>query len=294
MPTATPRRIVVLFGLATIVAITSRTFWSPRRSIAALGDLELLGSSSFTPFRHQTNAYNCNVRDLNEIPPKHFKSQSDEDKTLLEWFNGLCNGTYVEMGAVDGLRYSNSYVFHKELAWKGVLVEMTPKDYAKLKVNRPEDLTVHAAVCDKRQTVHYVTGPNVGRVGSVIDGIWEFMAPSFREKWWRGITLDSNQVTEIECIPMRDILDQSPHRYFDFYSLDVEGAEFQVLQSIDFEKVGFGVILVEAVEFSARKNLAVRMFLESKGYPFLMESGRSYWFVNKDFAEIYQHRLHAS
>ena len=83
-------------------------------------------------------------------------------------------------------------------------------------------------------------------------------------------------------------------QFFDFFSLDVEGAEFEVLQSIDFDTVGFGVVLVEADHYNNhRKNLAVRTFMIDKGYSFLMEEKRSYWFVNNDFGNIYKHLLHA-
>jgi hypothetical protein len=51
--------------------------------------------------------------------------------------------------------------------------------------------------------------------------------------------------------------------YFDFFSLDVEGAEYKVLKSIDFDQVGFGVVLVEADEHNQLKNMAVRTLLES-------------------------------
>jgi hypothetical protein len=54
--------------------------------------------------------------------------------------------------------------------------------------------------------------------------------------------------------------------YFDFFTLDVEGAEYAVLQSINFDLVGFGVIVVEADTHNKRKNMAVRTFLESNGY----------------------------
>jgi hypothetical protein len=52
-----------------------------------------------------------------------FKSQSKEDERLLTWFKNLCGGHYLEMGGLDGVRKSNSYVFNKGLDWKGVLVE---------------------------------------------------------------------------------------------------------------------------------------------------------------------------
>jgi hypothetical protein len=75
--------------------------------------------------QHVTTAKSCPKIQLSDpaIVPL-FKSQDAEDKTLLKWFNGLCGGTYIEMGGLDGVTYSNSYVFNKSpLNWTGVLVE---------------------------------------------------------------------------------------------------------------------------------------------------------------------------
>jgi hypothetical protein len=44
----------------------------------------------------------------------------------------LCNGSYLELGAHDGSKYSNTYVFHKALHWNGILIELTPSKYQKL------------------------------------------------------------------------------------------------------------------------------------------------------------------
>jgi hypothetical protein len=52
---------------------------------------------------------------------------------------------------------------------------------------------------------------------------------------------------EVPCHPFGKLLkDHVPeHTFFDFWSLDVEGAEFEVLSSVDFTEVAFGVILIE-------------------------------------------------
>jgi hypothetical protein len=74
---------------------------------------------------HATTAKPCPKIKLSDpaIVPL-LQSQDAEDKTLLNWFNGLCGGTYIEMGGLDGITYSNSYVFNKSpLNWTGVLVE---------------------------------------------------------------------------------------------------------------------------------------------------------------------------
>ena len=83
--------------------------------------------------------------------------------------------------------------------------------------------------------------------------------------------------------------------FFDFWSLDVEGAELEVLQSLDWDTFSFGVLLIEANGKSARKELAIRTFLEKQqGYAFLGEEHHSAWFVHPRFAEIYADVLYTN
>ncbi|KAL7543715.1 hypothetical protein ACHAXR_013534 [Thalassiosira sp. AJA248-18] len=191
------------------------------------------------------------------------------------------------MGALDGITYSNSHVFNKALQWKGVLIELSGDSYDKLIVNRPnEHAVINAGVCDIPKKLHYFSDPQ----NPAVSGIYEFSAPSFREHWWKGIALDDPRVKEIECDTMNNLLSKHTptQTYWDFFSLDVEGAEFSVLQSVDFDRVGFGIIFVEANSHNPMKNLALLEFLESNGYSYLEEYERSYWFVNQNFHEIYK------
>jgi FkbM family methyltransferase len=225
-----------------------------------------------------------------KIPGKYYKSQDKEDEMLMQWFGALCGGTYLELGGFDGVKHSNSYVFNKALGWKGVLIELKEGNYEKLLVNRPGEIAaINAGVCSRTQTLHEVTAQN-----RMAGGIWEFTAPSFREQWWKGITLDSPGVREIECNTLDNLLlKYAPYiSVFDFLSLDVEGAELSVLESINYDRVQFGIVFVEADEHNQMKNFAMRKFLESKGYTFLFDYARSYWFVNDNFYEIYKGLVH--
>jgi FkbM family methyltransferase len=233
----------------------------------------------------KSSPYGCRDRVLED---EWFKSVSEEDRKLLKWFNDICGGTYLEMGGLDGIRSSNTYVFHKGLDWKGVLVEASPRNYKKMVQNRPNEIAnVHAAVCEKRMDLHWVEvdRPTVG-------GILEFAAESFKDRWWSDA--DIQNAEKIQCIPLKDLLDEQvgKHFFFDFFSLDIEGAEYEALASLDFNSVAFGVILVEALGYNEKKNLAVRTFLESNGYIFLGLTNRSYWFVNGGFANVYKDLLH--
>jgi len=241
---------------------------------------------NFMPYR--TQAELCEPQDISKLEASGvLKSQSDEDIYLLEhWFNGLCNGNYLEMGAVDGLMYSNSYVFNKVFNWRGVLIELSPDEFAKLEQNRPNEIArVNAAVCADEGVMHYNNG-----LGAV-NGIWEFTTEEYRSKFWNNVTIDELQ--QIRCTTMRKILADNvgDNFFFDFYSLDVEGAELMVLNSIDFSKVGFGVLFLESLWNSKETNAEIIKLMRINGYDLHFSTGREMWFINKHFDTIYEHVL---
>jgi len=242
----------------------------------------LTTQSKLVPKR-RSQTFICPTKTHEQLLPDS-KSQDQEDFILLRWaFDGLCGGTYIEMGALDGVTFSNSYLFNKQFNWKGLLIEPSPAYYEQLVQNRPNEIAlVHAAVCDSEQTLHFV---NNGAVG----GIYEFAPQSFRDQWWPGVTFDSPNVQEVTCKTLQKIIQQhfGDTTYFDFFSLDVEGAELQVLQSIDFNKVTFGIIFLEADDHNTQKNAAVQEFLGSKGYSYAGFEARSDWFIHNDFKAMY-------
>jgi hypothetical protein len=97
-------------------------------------------------------------------------------------------------------------------------------------------------------------------------------------------------------MPLKDLLEEQVGKgknlYFDFFSLDIEGAEYEALASLDFSNVAFGIIFIEADSHNERKNLAVRNLLQSNGYIFCESMHRSDWFVNSAFASIYKDFVH--
>ena len=65
-----------------------------------------------------------------------YYGQYQQDKYLDKLFKGKSNGTFVDIGAHDGLTFSNSYFFEKERNWKGVCLEPIPEIFAKLNETR--------------------------------------------------------------------------------------------------------------------------------------------------------------
>ena len=287
----------LLLSYITIVTVGLLHYFSrmfsafPVQNEPLVRDSDSSGLSSRTSLwrpAQVSSAIRCEPPD---IPNEYFLSKSEEDRKLMKWFGSICGGTYLELGGLDGRMFSNSFVFNKALGWKGVLIELRQDNFEKMVVNRPDEIaSINAGVCDKPQTLHAVHS----ELGAV-SGIYEFAAPSFKERWWPGISLENDpRVQPIECDTLDNLLlKYAPEAtHFDFLSLDVEGAEFSVLKSIDFDRTQFGIVLVEADEHNEMKNIAMREFLEKEGYRFLFEYERSYWFVNANFNEIYQNLIY--
>ena len=259
----------------------------------------------------QTSAQRCPPKSWYQVR-KDKKSQMKEDSILFEnHFNGFCNGTYIEMGAVDGLTFSNSYLWNKQFGFQGLLIELIPEKFEQCRENRPNELAVvNAAVCNQKQDVHIV---EVKKWGGLVNGVWEFASEEYRKKVWPKIK-DPSPLKTVPCWPMADILDQhlakeprvarlqlaagaadgtgndqSIHYFFDFFSLDVEGAEFSVLQSIDWSRTAFGVLFVESVykNQSEERTDTITKFLTEKGYTFIGEKNGSLWYQHKDYQKIY-------
>ena len=216
---------------------------------------------------------------------------SGEDKCLIEhFFPRICNGMYLDVGAMDGIKDSNTYAFYKQLGWKGVNIEIDPDNMEALAYNRNKDLAnVHAAVCsDSEQTVHYAIGKEDLRYGR----LWEYASNAHKQQHWTGMTMYNT--IPMKCTPLQSILDKTVGTnriFFDLGVFDIEGSEFNALLGIDYNRVAFGVIIIDRHEDS-KINQKIRDLLQTKGY---IESDEQYecgyeknmLFTHQSFDSIY-------
>ena len=77
---------------------------------------------------------------------------------------------------------------------------------------------------------------------------------------------------EIHCGPLQHYLDKLGFHHIDFWSLDVEGSELKVLETVDFDRTHVDVIIVESENRMShlpsfqKKVEDVRALLRSRGY----------------------------
>jgi hypothetical protein len=94
----------------------------------------------------------------NFIGKSGYYSQLGQDEVLHKWvFNNTEQnqnpGIFVEIGAFDGIAYSNTLFFEKMFDWRGVLIEAQPDNAKQLfKSNRTNTVKLPYGICSPPQT----------------------------------------------------------------------------------------------------------------------------------------------
>lgn len=194
-----------------------------------------------------------------------FHSQMKEDRVLFNhYFRGRRNGTFLELGAVDGHMFSNTLFFEQELGWTGVLIEAFPPLFARLQRNRPKNKLFSQAICKEGQKTleFYGTDSDPTHSSWLVGATRQDMSDGFKEVFWKNRERD---VIQVPCGPIDAVLAKAGIKHLDLVSLDVEGAELTVLSTWDWS-VTADVLLIEANGLDLAKNNAVAALLRAHGY----------------------------
>jgi len=95
------------------------------------------------------------------------------------------------------------------------------------------------------------------------------------------IEMGSSQKEVMRARKLADILDEhNAPTFIDYFSLDIEGAEYEILSRFPFYRYKFGLITVEH-NFQEPKRSMIRQLLDLHGYRVDKEVYVDDWFVNK-------------
>ena len=161
-------------------------------------------------------------------------AQNYEDVILNRVFKDKTDGVYIDVGAFDPYLKSVTCHFHKK-GWTGVNIDLCSDNITKFNEARPKDKNICCAVGATNGKAEFFIQPGTTRSTILAD-----LGKSYAD---RGVKVER----ETRIIKtLTDILDEEKIDNIDFLSIDVEGAEKDVLLGLDFKKYRPTVILAEA------------------------------------------------
>lgn len=198
------------------------------------------------------------------------KSQYGQDLFVLAELEHKRDGYFVEFGATDGIRLSNTHLLEKEFGWTGLLSEPAHCWHKDLQ-------TARRCVVDNR-CVWSVSGETLEFTESskeMLSTISKFAEGDHHKR-------DTARTYNVETISLIDLLkENNAPRQIDYLSVDTEGSEFEILSTFDFNAYDIGIITCEHNFTDSRDRIFE--LLTSAGYArkFDDKSGMDDWYVKR-------------
>ena len=201
------------------------------------------------------------------------KAQLFQDVWVLWRSTKYENSEYfVEVGACDPIRLSNTFLLEKKAGFKGILIEPNPKLAQELRGKRTAQIC-EVAISNSGLPVELILSaePEFSRIRSSSKIIHNLFSPT-------------GEVVQVQSSTLTEILRRNnvPEN-FTFLSIDIEGMELEALQSLDFSLYKPQMIAVEHNFREDRKK--IQELLNLHGYvldPVLPEGIWDDWYIQSN------------
>lgn len=179
-------------------------------------------------------------------------SQWGQDRWVVELTNGKRNGYFLDIGAGHAIKDNNTWLLESQYGWNGICVDPTPEFYEDLKSTR-KCIVVGLPVGPSIELVDYFFHGGVGGI--------------FRNFTRQAI--ERNGATEGACekvpaITLGLLLGKAP-KTIDYWSLDTEGSEWDLIRTFPWDRHGVFCLSVEH-NYEEPKRKLIQDFLASKSY----------------------------
>ena len=197
--------------------------------------------------------------------------QSGEDIYISRQFDKRYKGFFVDVGCFHPVKYNNTYTLYRR-GWRGINIDINSIKIEGFRMRRPGDTNIQMAVSDSAGTVTFWTNGFYSLVNTLEKSFTE-ERPDFD---YREETVQTDTLTHIiDSTKYRD-------RKIDVLTVDVEGHDLKVLESLDFKRYQPYLVAIEIQDpgFSKVRESALYRFLEQRDYEFVNWNGQTLMFKN--------------
>ena len=186
---------------------------------------------------------------------------------------------FIEIGANDGTSFDPLARWIAEGDWRGVMVEPVPHLFAELARThggRPELQLVNAAIAgeDGRRTIYHLR-PGAGEPGLPP---WADAVASFdRDHVLRQLEAvpDAESLltsTVVDCLSFETLCDRYGVEEIDLLLIDAEGADLEIVETIDLDRRRPRVLVYEHHHLGERERAGCERRLSAAGYTLAAEA----------------------
>jgi len=170
------------------------------------------------------------------------------------------NGVFMDIGANDGVTISNSLYFEGQLGWTGLAVEPIPAVFALLKNNRTCN-TLQGCITPRAGKATFLEMTGAPNMLSTLTAHNTGLTARRIRKNARRQNAAVREI-EVECFTFQSLIEKYQITEIDFLSIDTEGGELEILESIDFDQCRVRVVSVENNYFTGK----IRAYMEQSGF----------------------------
>ncbi|MCY3414833.1 MAG: FkbM family methyltransferase [Candidatus Heimdallarchaeota archaeon] len=204
-------------------------------------------------------------------------SQEGEDLIINRLLQGNKTGFYVDVGAHHPKRFSNTYFFYKK-GWNGINIDARPGSMDEFYKVRPRDINIEQAISEfpEKLIYYYFNDPALNGFSKEI---------SMKRENETSYKIIKEEILETQTLKF--ILDNNINKgqKIDFMSIDVEGLDFQVLKSNDWDLYQPHLIIIEDFDLDLMnlEESETASFLLSKNYILVAKTLNSIIYKNQSY-----------
>lgn len=214
-----------------------------------------------------------------------YYSQCLEDEFINKtYFKNKKEGIYLELGALDGILYSNTKYFEEQHNWSGILIEPHPLKFKLLQNNRPNNFLFNDLISNISEPIEFLYfTDHLTQVSGVVNSLSQHHYDAYfnNDKF---LYIPQSKVF-MKPKTLSEIINNTGIKHIDFLSLDVEGHEYEVLMSYNFD-IKIDVILIEMLGVQPDKDDLCRQILTKNGYIFHQKFAHNEIYISPSFKSL--------
>ena len=203
-------------------------------------------------------------------------SQFGEDKFILDLFNKDYRGKYLDLGCYHPTRHSNTHILYQS-GWTGINIDLNPLTIELFNFMRPKDFNYNIGISNSEEEKELYFINEFNTQNTLDKNQLNFLKNHHNIKD-REILKTKLNTKKLETI----LLDNNFHN-IDFFNIDIEGHELEVIESIDFDKFKFKYICIEMIqhnEISVNRSKKINDILNNNDFIIVKKFEFNYIYKN--------------